>query len=199
MKISKILSFIFHPIFIPTYSLFLIFMLVPYFSDFTTISQKKQIIELSVIFTLLLPILSILVLKKIKVIDSLSMENKEERRWPLLFTIGWNYMLFNLLVTIQAHYLIIRLILGAMLILFIAIIISNFWKISLHMLGIGGLVGVFCALNFLLGGYISLIVILLFFSGLVGYSRINENAHNLNQIYCGFIIGVIIELTLLVF
>ena len=199
MKISKILSFIFHPIFIPTYSLFLIFMLVPYFSDFTTISQKKQIIELSVIFTLLLPILSILVLKKIKVIDSLSMENKEERRWPLLFTIGWNYMLFNLLVTIQAHYLIIRLILGAMLILFIAIIISNFWKISLHMLGIGGLVGVFCALNFLLGGYISLIVILLFFSGLVGYSRINENAHNLNQIYCGFIIGVIIELTVLVF
>jgi len=199
MKISKILSFIFHPIFIPTYSLFLIFMLVPYFSDFTTISQKKQIIELSVIFTLLLPILSILVLKKIKVIDSLSMENKEERRWPLLFTIGWNYMLFNLLVTIQAHYLIIRLILGAMLILFIAIIISNFWKISLHMLGIGGLVGVFCALNFLLGGYISLIVILLFFSGLVGYARINENAHNLNQIYCGFIIGVIIELTLLVF
>ena len=199
MKISKIISFIFHPIFIPTYSVFLLFMLVPYFSDFTTISQKKQIIELSVIFTLLLPILSILVLKKIKVIDSLSMENKEERRWPLLFTIGWNYMLFNLLVTIQAHYLIIRLILGAMLILFIAIIISNFWKISLHMLGIGGLVGVFCALNFLLGGYISLIVILLFFSGLVGYSRINENAHNLNQIYCGFIIGVIIELTVLVF
>ena len=108
--------------------------------------QKKQIIELSVIFTLLLPILSILVLKKIKVIDSLSMENKEERRWPLLFVVGWNYILFNLLVTIQAHYLIIRLILGAMLILFIAIIISNFWKISLHMLGIGGLVGVFCAL-----------------------------------------------------
>ena len=127
------------------------------------------------------------------------MDNKEERRWPLLFAVGWYYILFNLLVTIQAHYLIIRLFLGAMLILFIAIIISNFWKISLHMLGIGGLVGVFCALNFLLGGYISLIIILLFSAGLVGYSRINENAHNLNQIYCGFIIGFFIELAILFF
>ena len=88
---------------------------------------------------------------------------------------------------------------GIIIKIFIAMIISNFWKISLHMLGIGGLVGVFCALNFLLGGYISLIIILLFSAGLVGYSRINENAHNLNQIYCGFIIGFFIELAILFF
>ena len=39
----------------------------------------------------------------------------------------------------------------------------------------------------------SLIIALIFCAGCVGFARINENAHNLKQVYLGFLLGVFIE------
>ena len=190
MRISKIVSFVFHPIFMPTYAIFLLFAFSPLFSEFTSIPQKTQIIKLTLIFTFLLPIFSVFILKKLKVVTSIYMENREERRWPLLLAIGWYYLLFRLFDVLHIHYVVIQLLLGAMLILLISAIISNFWKISLHMLGNGGVLGAFLAIHTLFGGPIFLIITLLFCAGLVGFARVNENAHSLKQVYLGFVVGV---------
>lgn len=190
MRISKIVSFVFHPIFMPTYAIFLLFAFSPLFSEFMSIPQKTQIIKLTLIFTFLLPIFSVFILKKLKVVTSIYMENREERRWPLLLAIGWYYLLFRLFDVLHIHYVVIQLLLGAMLILLISAIISNFWKISLHMLGIGGVLGAFLAIHTLFGGNIFLIITLLFCAGLVGFARVNENAHSLKQVYLGFVVGV---------
>jgi hypothetical protein len=80
------------------------------------------------------------------------------------------------------HTILVKLLLGAMLILFVAVIISSFWKISLHMLGIGGVFGAFLALQYLFSGKLFLIILLLFCSGLVAYARINET-HILSNRY----------------
>ncbi|MBC8266405.1 MAG: hypothetical protein H8E84_05510 [Flavobacteriales bacterium] len=127
------------------------------------------------------------------------MENRKERRWPLLLAIGSYYLLFRLFDAIHIHYVIIQLLLGAMLILFLSAIVSNFWKISLHMLGIGGVIGAFLAIHYLFGGDINLIITIIFCAGLVGFSRINEKAHNLKQVYLGFVVGVITEFLIFLF
>jgi len=199
MKLSKVISFFFHPIFMPTYAIFLLFAFVPLFSDFMSMSQKIQIVQLVIIFTLLLPIFSVLTLKKFNVVTSIYMENREERRWPLLFTIIWYYLLFRLLDSIHIQYIVIQLLFGAMLILLLAIIVSNFWKISLHMLGIGGVLGAFFAIQTLFGGNIFLIITLLFCAGLVGFARINEDAHTLKQVYLGFLVGFCTEFLIFYF
>ena len=199
MKLSKFISFAFHPILMPTYAILLLFAFSPLFSEFMSIKQKTQIITLAVVFTFLLPIFSVIILKKFKIVSSFYMENQKERRWPLLFALGWFYLLLRLLETLHAHYIIITLMLGAMLILLISAIISNFWKISLHMLGIGGVLGAFLAIHTLFGGNIFLIITLLFCAGLVGFARVNENAHNLKQVYLGFIIGTCIEFLIFYF
>ena len=199
MKLSKVISFFFHPIFMPTYAIFLLFAFSPLFSDFMSMSQKIQIVQLVIIFTLLLPIFSVLTLKKFNVVTSIYMENREERRWPLLFTIIWYYLLFRLLDSIHIQYIVIQLLFGAMLILLLAIIVSNFWKISLHMLGIGGVLGAFFAIQTLFGGNIFLIITLLFCAGLVGFARINEDAHTLKQVYLGFLVGFCTEFLIFYF
>ena len=199
MKLSKVISFFFHPIFMPTYAIFLLFAFSPLFSDFMSMSQKIQIVQLTIIFTLLLPIFSVLILKKLKVVTSIYMENREERRWPLLFTIIWYYLLFRLLDSIHIQYIVIQLLFGAMLILLLAIIVSNFWKISLHMLGVGGVLGAFLAIQTLFGGNIFLIITLLFCAGLVGFARVNENAHTLKQVYLGFLVGFCTEFLIFYF
>ena len=199
MKLSKVISFFFHPIFMPTYAIFLLFAFSPLFSDFMSMSQKIQIVQLVIIFTLLLPIFSVLTLKKFNVVTSIYMENREERRWPLLFTIIWYYLLFRFLDSIHIQYIVIQLLFGAMLILLLAIIVSNFWKISLHMLGIGGVLGAFFAIQTLFGGNIFLIITLLFCAGLVGFARVNEDAHTLKQVYLGFLVGFCTEFLIFYF
>ena len=199
MKLSKVISFFFHPIFMPTYAIFLLFAFSPLFSDFMSMSQKIQIVQMTIIFTLLLPIFSVLILKKFNVVTSIYMEKREERRWPLLFTIIWYYLLFRLLDSIHIQYIVIQLLFGAMLILLLAIIVSNFWKISLHMLGVGGVLGAFLAIHTLFGGNIFLIITLLFCAGLVGFARVNENAHTLKQVYLGFLVGFCTEFLIFYF
>jgi len=190
MKLSKLISFAFHPVLMPTYALLLLFQFTPLFSEFMSNEQKTQILKLTFIFTFLLPFFSVIILKKLKVVSSYYMENQEERRWPLLFALGWFYLLLRLLETFHAHYIIVTLMLGAMLILLISVIISNFWKISLHMLGIGGVLGAFLVIHILFGGNIFLIITLLFCAGFIGFARVNENAHSLKQVYLGFAVGV---------
>ena len=199
MKLSKFISFAFHPILMPTYAILLLFTFSPLFSEFMSIKQKTQIIKLVVVFTFLLPIFSVAILKKFKIVSSFYMENQKERRWPLLFTLGWFYLLLRLLETLHAHYIIVTLMLGAMLILLISAIISNFWKISLHMLGIGGVLGAFLAIHTLFGGNIFLIITLLFCAGLVGFARVNEDAHTLKQVYLGFLVGFCTEFLIFYF
>ena len=199
MKLSKVISFFFHPIFMPTYAIFLLFAFSPLFSDSMSMYQKIQIVPLVIIFTLLLPIFSVLTLKEFNIVTSIYMENREERRWPLLFTIIWYYLLFFFLDSINIEYIVIQLLFGAMLILLLAIIVSNFWKISLHMLGVGGVLGAFLAIQTLFGGNIFLIITLLFCAGLVGFARVNEDAHTLKQVYLGFLVGFCTEFLIFYF
>ena len=193
MRFSKILSFVFHPVLMPTYAILLLLYFSKVFSQFMPIEQKTHLINLTLIFTLLLPLLGVFLLKKLKIVSSIYMENQKERKWPLLIAISSYYLLFRMFEFLYIHPIIIKLVLGAMLILFLAVIISNFWKISLHMLGIGGVFGAFLAFQYLFGGKLFLIILLLLCSGLVAYARINENAHTLKQVYLGFLVGACAE------
>jgi len=76
MKLSKLISFVFHPILMPTYALLLLFQCIPLFSQFMDIEQKNQILKLTCIFTFFLPILSVFILKKLRIVSSYYMENK---------------------------------------------------------------------------------------------------------------------------
>jgi hypothetical protein len=84
-------------------------------------------------------------------------------------------------------------LIGAISIILIASIISKYWKVSLHMLGIGGLFGILISLNILFGGMEEIMVLTLLLAGVLGISRINEKAHSYMQIYVGFIVGASVE------
>ncbi len=74
-------------------------------------------------------------------------------------------------------------------------IITIFWKISLHGIGIGGLVGFIMGLNqqsFL--NYFEYVLPLLFLiSAIVLSARLKLNAHSPNQVYVGFVLGIFVS------
>ncbi len=83
-------------------------------------------------------------------------------------------------------------ILASTFTIIVASIITYFWKISLHMVGMGGLLSItlICAriLPLLALKIVPFIVIC---TGLVGFARLYLQAHTHTQIYVGFIVGLV--------
>ena len=200
MKPTQLISIILHPIFMPLIALHLTLLTTP--SLALTLNQNLILIYSILIFsTIVLPLVSIFWLIQKGRVSSLEMSNHKERSLPLFKTVIWMSFGYYLLQNILFYAPILKAeLLGAILIILLAAIISKFWKISLHLLGIGGVVGVFIALQIIHGDFLYLLLLFILLSGLLGVARIKQKAHNYAQVYAGFLVGLSVELiTLLVY
>ena len=191
MSLEKIVSILFHPVFVPTITVFLV---VKIYSNIIILENQAGIILIGTcVFSLIFPLLSVFILLLTKKIDSLEMPKKEERFLPILFASIWMILGFYFMKEIFSYAPIMKSIyLGAIYVMLISLLITKKWKISLHMLAIGGATGVFIMLEFLFGQNLMLLLITILISGILGFSRLSLKAHSLNQIYAGFILGNII-------
>ncbi|MDB4251035.1 hypothetical protein N9815_01755 [Flavobacteriales bacterium] len=200
MKLTQLISVILHPMFMPILALHLTLLVLP--SLAFTLSQNLLLIYGILIFsTMVLPLISIFWLMQKGKVSSLEMSNHKERSLPLFKTVIWMSFGYYLLQNLLFYTPILKAeLLGAILIILLAAIISKFWKISLHLLGIGGVVGVFIALQIMHGDFLYLLLLFILLSGLLGVARIKQKAHNYAQVYAGFLVGLSVELiTLLVY
>ena len=200
MQLSKFISIVLHPILMPLLALYLTLETLPFVAF--AISQYLNYIYCIVICsTIILPLLSIFFLIKKGKVSSLEMSNHKERSLPLFITVIWMSLGVFMLSNILFYAPILKAeIIGAILIILFAAIISKFWKISLHLLGLGGVVGVFIALQLIEGGVLHLLLIFILLSGILGVARIQQKAHNHTQVYLGFLLGLSVELiTLLLY
>jgi hypothetical protein len=83
---------------------------------------------------------------------------------------------------------------GACLAILLTLLINFRWKISMHMIGVGGLMGLFYAF----GRYfhfpsLPILIALSFVSGLIAAARLYRGAHSPAQIYLGFGMGFMLE------
>jgi membrane-associated phospholipid phosphatase len=64
------------------------------------------------------------------------------------------------------------------------------WKISIHMIGVGGIAGILTLLSKTSEDILLYPLIITFFcAGLIAFSRLQLNAHNSRQIIVGFCLG----------
>ena len=200
MKLTQLISILLHPMFMPILALHLTLLVLP--SLAFTLSQNLLLVYGILIFsTMVLPLISIFWLMQKGKVSSLEMSNHKERSLPLFKTVIWMSFGYYLLQNLLFYTPILKAeLLGAILIILLAAIISKFWKISLHLLGIGGVVGVFIALQIMHGDFLYLLLLFILLSGLLGVARIKQKAHNYAQVYAGFLVGLSVELiTLLVY
>ena len=197
MQLSKVISIVLHPIFMPLLALYLTLKALPSIA-FAINQYLNYIYGIIICCTIILPLLSIFFLIKKGLVGSLEMSNHKERSLPLFITALWMSLgMYILNPTLIYAPLLKAELFGAILIILFAAIISKFWKISLHLLGIGGIVGVFIALQLMEGGVLYVLLIFIFLSGILGVARMAQKAHNHAQIYIGFLLGMSMELTTL--
>ena len=189
-RIAKIISYLFHPLLMPSYGLLLFFYLDRHVSYFLPFEIKKTLFLMTLSFTFVLPVMNAIVLLRMKIIRSLSMETKEERRLPLLITAIFYFAEYYLLTEAEVPATLKLLMLSAIISVMLTVIINLFWKISAHMIGIGGITGMAFILSILFQTPAFLIISSLFvIAGIIGYARLQLQAHSITEIYSGFLVG----------
>ena len=194
IRLAHVISILGHPIFMPLYAFGLLIYTNPYINMMVSTGSRYFIITILVVFTITLPVITALLFKLFGLIDSVFMKTTKERMWPFIITLIWYYMGYQLFNKIQVPQSLNLLMIGTISVISVAIIITIRWKISIHMLGIGGVIGAIIGISQRFQFDHSLLLIVLFlFAGLIGYSRLKTKSHNFQQIYIGFIIGLVIE------
>ncbi|CAN5674807.1 membrane protein [soil metagenome] len=193
-RTAKLISIILHPVLMPTYALGLIFQLSNYL-DYTTPPSVKFALFMIVIFnTLVMPVLISWLLLRRGLIKSFNMDKREERIVPFICNTVLMMVAYYMINRISVPKIFSMLLLGAAASVVIAILINLKWKVSIHMIGIGGITGMFFGLStFLLIDLRFPILVSLLVAGLIGTARLCMGAHRPVQLYVGFFVGFCCE------
>ncbi|MCC7233138.1 MAG: hypothetical protein IT242_09360 [Bacteroidia bacterium] len=197
-KLARLLSVVLHPVLMPAYVLYFLLHHSTYFAYTTSGAEKFDLYSIILLNTLFLPVLISYFLIQRGFIHSFEMERREERMVPFIS---------NALLMVVAYYLMRErmlprvfqlLVLGAAASVVIAVIINLKWKISIHMIGMGGIIGTFFGLStFMLVDLRIPILVCILISGLLGTARLSLGAHRPFQIYSGFLVGFFCEYLIL--
>ena len=189
-------SVLFHPMLMPLYGIFLIFHSGTHIS-FIPLEYRRMIYTIFFASSCALPLTILVLLRQLNLIRSFRLESSRERILPVFFTGLFYFIGYMILKKLNLPGFIYQFILGSLIAIYLSLVITFWWKISLHMIGIGGITGAIIALSLKMGLGISAALIgLIFISGFLGASRLYLNAHNPLQVFAGFFIGLITVFTI---
>ena len=185
---SIILSTLFHPLLMVTYGI--TFALMGTFLALYPLRMKLLIWGSAFLSTAVLPGLFIYLLTRTGAASDLELTKRKERALPYLIVITSEALCLDFLYRMMMPFWLIAILMGICVALLIALCINFFWKISAHMIGIGGLLGglMGVARIHLINPYLIFIAVLLI-AGLLGTSRIFLKRHTPLQVYAGFSLG----------
>ncbi|WP_107037167.1 hypothetical protein [Brumimicrobium mesophilum] len=201
-QISALLSWVFLPLFTPIYGLLIVLFLPVQSSSFVASESlylldpnvKFLFILLFLVFIVMAPGLSLVVLRLNKTISSLHMESKEERLTPIAIMTFYCIILY-LFLMFQAENALIPSIIKAMVVggalsSFLAYFITKKSKISLHGMGMGSLFGFVYMFSVPLEqAPINMLITVLVVGGLVMTARLFLKAHTLKEVGAGYLLG----------
>jgi membrane-associated phospholipid phosphatase len=188
---AQTLSVVFQPIFVPLYSVLILFNTDTYISYAVAPMAQTFIYAIITMNMILLPSLLFFFFKQRGIITSYHMVNAEERLMPFMVTLVFHASTYYLLLELNVPDLLPNMVLGGAISIVLVLLINLKWKISIHMLGMGGMVGLLIGLVFRHQvPIVPVIVACVLLSGLVGFARLRLNAHSPKQVYAGFVLGL---------
>jgi len=202
-KLADTISYVFHPVFMLTYLITYFLFTDNYFSFFMSPVKKLFLIGAVLVFSVILPFLNMVLLRKLGYIKSMQAKQSNERLMPYLSTITLYVVLIYILHDLAIPYFYKQIILVSVIVIAIDFILNFFTKISAHASGIGGSLGVIYFYQLIsTNGDIKPICICLLIAGLIGFARLYLHEHTPKQVYAGFLVGLLASvacLTLLLF
>ena len=196
--LSQLISYIFHPLFVPLAGTVSYFLITP---KYTPLEMRSGNILPIFILTIIIPILSFFILKNLGVVRSVFLEKAEERKYPLMISLILLFMILLKVIpdnySIELYFFFLGLIASSstcLLLLYIP------FKTSLHMMGMGSILMFLISLSFHFERNILIAIsFMIFASGLVASARLFLKAHTTSALLLGFLVGAVSQLLTLKF
>ncbi|MGV8827706.1 MAG: PAP2 family protein [Breznakibacter sp.] len=188
--IARFVSLIFHPLLMPTAGLILIFNLGGPIS-YLPLEIKRVVLVIVAATTCIIPITLLPLFQMMGLIESVYMVERKERLWPILataFSFFVGYWILNRVPVIPKF--INSFIFFTIVSVILALSITLFWKVSIHMVGMGGISAVITALAWRFNPQLILLVATAFVvAGVVGWARLKTESHKPAEVYVGYLVG----------
>lgn len=190
--LAKLISYIFHPCFVPVYVV--LFLVYEHPNMFVGFSSKNKILVVAQAFMMFsfFPIVTTLLLKALKFIDSIHLHTQKDRIIPLIASMTWYFWIWHVWRNLPDYPKeLVAMALGIFAASIIAMLCNIKFKISLHAIGVGTMVTFLVtialqqSLHFAV--YLSIAFII---AGLVCTARLISGSHNTFEVYSGFLAGV---------
>jgi membrane-associated phospholipid phosphatase len=157
---------------------------------------------LIVVGTFAVPSLLIYFLFRSGYIRDLHLDDRADRRLPYLLT-GFVYSFLTFLFAFRMQLISevapeIAIILGSITISILLVgVISLFWKISAHSVGIGGTIGALAGIIFKFSETDLLYTLagMIILAGVIASARLHLNAHTLSQVSAGLVLGLLVSMS----
>jgi len=185
--IGTILSYILHPMVVST----LTFWVIIYHTALTIVNPNL-IFLVSLFFSTILPIITVLYLKNQDLISDLDASNKEERLLPMAFSALFFLIGFVILRKINSPTIIQGIMFCSLINTILVWLITKYWKISIHTLSVATSITIFWLLGY---NYIIPMLLLLAITVTI---RVITNSHTFLQSIIGMAIGIISTSTQLI-
>jgi hypothetical protein len=190
-KTAQLFSWLFHPLFIPVYITLFLIRVHPYlFSGFDDWAKMGNLLQVFVNCTLL-PLVSVLLLRGLKFIDSVQLKTQKERIVPYMICMifyFWNWYAFKNNHGVKEMISLSMAIFNASVFGFL---VNISMKVSMHAMA-AGVMSCFMTLLAMndssnLSLYLSVSFLI---AGMVCTSRLIVSGHTSREVYTGLLIGI---------
>ncbi len=206
--LAKITSYVFHPILYLLYNLFLLLTIKGFWFGIQHWSEKKLLLLLVGVYSLIIPVLSIVMLKFLKVIQSIEMKERQDRIFPLIICmIFYLWLWINLKSDPAIPNTWIIFVLTSVVVCGLSLAINNWIKLSIHVASIVAMLMQWLAIRIIYKedglnqfvidrlGNVKLnldyfIMILIIVTGWIATSRLLLHQHSAKEIIVGAGIGI---------
>jgi hypothetical protein len=190
---AKIVSWIFHPVFVPVYLILFIVYIHPYlFAGFTPFN-KTQTVIMSFMMYCFFPLITVGLLKGLKLIDTVYLEMQKDRVIPLVACGVWYFWVWFVWRNLPEYPAqAVQLSLGIWISASLGLMANIAMKVSLHSIAMGVMITFMLLLAFSgsinFGNYLSIAFLV---TGLVCTSRFIISDHKPIEVYGGLATGII--------
>ena len=191
---AAIISYVFHPLFIPVYIGWFFIDVLRLFPKLTEWDRLKLLISFTVNYTVL-PLVTLLLAKALGFVQSIYLKTQKDRIIPYVAAGIFYFWIWYVFKNQSFPKPIVMFSLAVFLSSSLGLIVNSYMKVSMHAISVGVACTLFILLGFLsddnLGVYISLVLLT---GGLVCTARLILSDHHPVEVYTGLVVGILAQL-----
>ena len=194
--IAKVISYIFHPLFVPVYIAWFLITIQPYlFSSFTPAQKLVTMLRFFIMYSFF-PLVTVLLAKGLGFLDSIYLKTQKDRIIPYI-ACGVYYFWMCYVLRNQPEFSkeVVQLSMAIFIASSLGLLVNIAMKVSMHAISMGILLVFMSLLSFTQAGSYTIFMSYAFIlAGLVCTSRFIVSDHTPKEIYTGLLLGAASQL-----